>query len=209
MKKTVLNRSVGIATIALLAGLGISGCSSSSEESPKAEATATASPIASEAPLPDPSSEPTTSVVSKQTEVVDTINGFFITIDMETRAGAERLTGESVTADVIKEIFPGTLSYISSELSEEKAFEMISLFSSLSSSPESFTVTVPEEGIVIDGDTATISGEKLVLESNGEVLPKPDNASETSGSFKLNRIDGGKWEISDFEMGTGAAEPTK
>lgn len=200
--KATLNRSAGIATIILLAGIGISGCSSPSNNAGLSE-TKVSQSATPETPAPEATPE---KIVHTPSEVSSVVDSFFLTLDRESRAGLEtvRNTPEADQVAAVKAAFPETLAFFSKDMDEDKAFQMIAIFSSFSTVPGSLTVTLPEEGVILTDDTAIVPGDKLVLTLDGKVLPKSADAAETSGRFDFSYSDSGLWEISGFEMGTGA-----
>lgn len=200
--KTTLNRSVGMASILLLAGIGMSACSGSDSNSnpngTNSSQTATPDISLSEAIKNKTNHTPV--------EISSVVDSFFLTLDKESRDGQE--TVRSMTDEnretVIKQVYPKTLAFFSKDMDEKQIEQMIVMFSSFSMTQGKLSVTLPEEVVVLSGDTATVPGKKLAMTRDGEDIPKTAGAEDTAGVLHLSYNESGKWDISGFDLGTPA-----
>lgn len=189
-------RALSVATIALLAGIGVAGCSASSD-SPNGNSSQS-----------KPAEE--TKKVHTKADVAETVEGVFASISEETndflikamREGVDPSTlTQQEALELYKENFPKTLAYMSDDMDEDRAAKFAAAFSASYSGVPGLEIRVREEGIELDGDTAKVSGTSFELWVYDE-LQFADGNESTAGNFDLKYEDG-KWVIDDFFIGEG------
>lgn len=182
-------RSLGVSTIILLAGVGVAGCSSAVTNE------------GSSSQSQEQTKEQT------KTDVAASVDGFFAAISEETKKAMTEGTLES--ADnmseaefnaLFKSKYPKSFSYMSDEVSESDAVNLIGSFALAYMFAEGeVKIAADEEKIELNGNEARILGENLTLTIDGKEDPN-GGSSDSAGSIDLKFVDD-KWKFSTFDMG--------
>lgn len=167
---------------------------------------------------PTASSQPSTNTVKDEIHVVETVNGYYSFItssgsyDKVKAAGAE-LVGKAASDDQLNAMvsnFPEGFKYFDTSNAQniKSAYQAMMLSTGSLRDREGMKITVPEEAVAIDGNTATVNTTWITLIENGSAHPtEPESNPDMSDYINLVKKDDGSWVIVAKESSMKVSAP--
>lgn len=167
------------------------------------------------ASIPEGRNTPTTASASAQvdsadttedaTKIVETVNGYydFITApdsSEKIKSAGVDVVGKKATDEEIQafaESFPEGFQYFDTSTTKliQRAYTVMSV-GALSLQPDTVKISVPEESVTVDGDTATVNTTWIAVVKNGKTYPtSPESTPDESDLIQLVKKDDGSWVI--------------